>query len=206
MSDMTIEVTGLDSVKRELERLPARLRANAIRLALNKTASKAKAEINRAVTQEFMLKANEVRNAINLRRASSGNLEAVISIFGSARKRGRSMNMIHFLAVRHIGGRYVKVKRGVKAKRGEMRALKGQLGFVIRRGGGLKTIPGAFVGNKGRTIFMRTGKGRLPIEPVQVIGVSQMFNARRIRDRVMEKIKSDLNVEVRRAVDYVLRS
>lgn len=42
------------------------------------------------------------------------------------------------------------------------------------------------------------------IEPVQVIGVSQMFSSRQIRRRVMEKIDADLQVEVRRAVEMIL--
>ena len=79
-----------------------------------------------------------------------------------------------------------------------------QLGFQIKRGGGLKQIPGAFVGNKGRTIFRRTGKSRLPIEPVQVIGVAQMFNSKTINQRVMAKIEAEFGVELRRAVESVI--
>lgn len=94
--------------------------------------------------------------------------------------------------------------RGAKGNKKQLAALEQQLGFAITRSGGLKTIPGAFIGNKGRTIFMRTGNARLPIKPVQVIGVSQMFSSRAIKQRVMTKIGDDLNVEMKRAVDMIL--
>jgi hypothetical protein len=60
------------------------------------------------------------------------------------------------------------------------------------------------LGNKGRTVFRRTGKGRLPIEPVQMIGVSQMFNSRAIRDRVMRRIENEFGIEIHRAVEMVI--
>ena len=94
--------------------------------------------------------------------------------------------------------------RGAKANNAQLKALEQQLGFAIKRGGGLKTIPGAFLGNKGRTIFMRTGDKRLPIKAVQVIGVSQMFSSKEISRRVMAKIDKDLEVEVARAIEAIL--
>ena len=187
------------ATRKALKGLQDDMQAKVLQPAINKVAEKAKAEVNRAITSEFAVKTNEVRNAINLRKVRKGNLEAVIEIFGSARKRGRSLNMIHFLAA--VRGMAV---RGKRAKKGELKAIDRQLGFLIKKAGGLKRIEGAFLGNKGRTVFRRVGKDRLPIEPLQVIGFSQMFSSRRISKRVMDKINADLPVEIDRSIKLLI--
>lgn len=187
------------ATRRALKNLQDDMQDKVLRQAINKVAEKARAEINRAIPEEFAVKASEVRNAINLRKARSGNLEAVIEIFGSARKRGRSLNLIHFLAA--VRGLAV---RGKRAKKKDLTALDQQLGFLIKKVGGLKRIEGAFLGNKGRTVFRRTGKGRLPIETLQVIGFSQMFASRRISQRVMSKINAEMPVEIDRALKLLM--
>lgn len=198
-----IDIRGVDAVQRKLAGIQRDMRAKVIQPALNKLAEKARAEINRAIPQEYNVKASEVRNAVTLRRASSGNLQAVIEVFGSARKRGRSMNMIHFLQTVVRAGQQIKL-RGAKGKKAEVAAMQKQLGFLIKKGGGLKKVEGAFVGNKGRTIFRRTGNARLPIEPLQVIGFSQMFKSRKIEQRVIGRISSELPVEIDRSLARLL--
>ena len=195
---ITVDVKGFDKVQRILEALPREIEAKVIGPALNKTAQKARAEINRLVVAEYAVKASDVRNSVDLSPARKGRLTAVITVFGSPSRRGRSMNMIRFLAVQRIANKMKRV-RGKKVSKAEIAALNRQLGFLIRRGGGLKTIPGAFVGNNGRTVFRRVGKARLPIEPVQVIGFSQMVNSRKIITKVLEKIETEIPVEVMRA-------
>ncbi len=194
-----IEVRGIKEVQAKLDGIRRDMQAKVLQPAINKVADKARAEINRAIPQEYAVKAGEVRNAISLRSAQAGRLEAVIDIFGSARKRGRSLNLIHFLAA--VRGLAV---RGAKASKRDRAALDQQLGFVIKKAGGLKKIDGAFIGNKGRTIFKRTGKARLPIKPVQVIGFSQMFNSRKINRRVMDKIAAEFPVEIDRALKRLM--
>ena len=194
-----VRVLGIDAVQDRLRQVASDLRPKVLGPAINKVAEKARAEINRAIPQEFAVKASEVRNAVSLRKARSGDIEATITVFGSTSRRGRSMNLIHFLAAVQQAGKAIK-KRGVKASKADLSALNRQLGFLIKRGGGLKKIEGAFVGNQGRTIFRRTGKTRLPIEPLQVIGFSQMFSSRKISTRIMNKIDADLLIEINRSI------
>ena len=196
---ISVRLQGIAQVQARLSTLSSGMQAKVIGPAINKVAEKARAEIARAIPETYAVKPAEVRSSIRLSKARSGSLQATIEIFGSARKVGRSLNLIHFLAAAQIAGKAVKV-RGARANKKQLAALQNQLGFLIKRGGGLKTIPGAFVGNKGRTIFIRTGKARLPIEPVQVIGFSQMFASNRIRDRILAKIKADLVIEVDRSL------
>jgi ribosomal protein S26 len=196
---ISVRLQGIAEVQARLSTLSSGMQAKVIGPAINKVAEKARAEIARAIPETYAVKPAEVRSSIRLSKARSGSLQATIEVFGSARKVGRSLNLIHFLAAAQIAGKAVKV-RGARANKKQLAALQNQLGFLIKRGGGLKTIPGAFVGNKGRTIFIRTGKARLPIEPVQVIGFSQMFASNRIRDRILAKIKADLVIEVDRSL------
>jgi len=201
---ISVQVKGVDELRRKLSGVVKDVDRKVVQPAINKVAEKARAEINRAIPQEYAVKTSEVRNAIDLRKAREGDLRAVISIFGSARRRGRSLNMIHFLAAIQAAGQAAKA-RGARVKKSDLKTLARQLGFQIRRDGGLKKIDGAFVGNKGRTIFRRTGKGRLPIEPMQVIGFSQMFSSKKISKRVMDKVRAELPVEIDRALARLLK-
>lgn len=204
---INVTVSGMASVKSALAKLGTELqRGQAMTAAINKVADKAQVEIRRAITERYVIKASDVRGSMSLRRATNkrgAGIEAAITIFGSPTRHGRSMNVVRFLAAVQAYGQAMKT-RGAKGTKKQLAALEKQLGFAIKRGGGLKTIPGAFIGNKGRTVFMRTGRGRLPIKPVQVVGVSQMFNGRDIRDRVMTKISRDLAIEINRAVQMIL--
>jgi hypothetical protein len=199
---LKIQING-DFGASMLKRIQRDLHPAVLQPAINKVAEKARAEINRTIPQEYAVKASEVRNAINLRRARSGLLEAVIDVFGSTRKRGRSLNLIHFLAAVQAVGRAHAVC-GKRLKKVDLTALDRDLGFLIKRAGGAKRIAGAFVGNKGRTIFRRTGKARLPIEPMQVIGFSQMFSSRKISQRVVDKINTEMPVEIERALKLLV--
>lgn len=210
-----IDIKGVKEVQDKLARLRSELHQKVLQPAMNKVAEKALAEINRAIPEEYAVKASEVRNAVSLRRAQAGRIEAVLEIFGSARKKGRSLNLIHFLAAVQQAGRTVAVK-GKRSTKADRAALDRQLGFIIKRGGGLKKIEGAFVGNKGRTIFRRTpgkkmgsrsgplNKHTEAIEPVQVIGFSQMFASKKISQRVIDRINSEFPVEIDRAVQMLL--
>ena len=214
---ISIDVRGIADVKRELQRLAGAEKDRAIAAAINKTIEKGQAEVNRAVSEDYALSRNYVKASLSLRKASAkrGNvLEGDITIYGNRNKSGRSMNMIHFLESLNNGLK----TRGSKAKKSDIKKLAGELGYIIKRGGGLRQIKGSFVGNQGRTIFRRvTGKymsrrvnksGRSThaqaIEAVQVIGVAQMFNSNRIKQRVMAKIRAEFGIELQRAVQSVI--
>jgi hypothetical protein len=197
---LTIKVRGIAGVKANLSRLDGDLRGRAMAAAINKTAQKARAEISRAVRQEYAVDATRVRNAIELHNASAkadGRLVAWINIFGSSSKRGRSLNLIHFLET--------KVSLAERRRRSKA-GTQQQLRFRIKKGGPLITIPGAFIGNKGRTIFVRENPNdpKSAIRPLQVIDIQQMFSSTKIRTRVLAKINADLPIEVQRAVRWML--
>ena len=203
-----VDIRNLPSVQRRLSKIGEDLRGKAAQMAVNKTAPKAKTEIKRAVSAEFAISQAEVAGSVFINQsklAKTGKVEAIIDIFGSPTRRGRSMNVVRFME-RSITMAQAK-KRARQNKLygiGTGGRLLPILGFKFKRRGGIKHIDGSFIGNKGRTVFMRTGKSRLPVKPVQMIGVSQMFTTDRIKRRILNKINYYLIIEVGRAVELVI--
>ncbi|MCC7325647.1 MAG: phage tail protein [Burkholderiales bacterium] len=161
-----------------MNRLKAGLGDRAIRQAVTRTAEQARTQMSRAIRQEYNITAQLVNQRLQVRRASFASrvtFTAVLLGNPDSGGKNRSMNVVHFL------------ERSVSLAEARRRAKAGtlaQLRFKIKRQGGKQTIEGAFLANKGRTVFAREGKARLPIKPVQTIGVPQMFNARRNRAKV----------------------
>jgi len=187
--------TNFPDVQRQLDNLRRDIGDQATAMALNKVADKGRTEMKRAITDEFNISSAEVSAALRIRRASAKgyNLVAVLEAFNN--NKGRSLNLIHF-----VERKVTLAEARRRLKRGTLQ----QIGFKIKKTGGIKTIPGAFIANNGRTVFIREGKDRLPIKPLQVINISQMFNTRRINQRVIAKIQQEFPVEFERAMRVVL--
>lgn len=154
----------LNAVRDQLRNLERGVRERAIAAALNRTAEMAKTAAARDITGAFNLPAQYVKGRIRIRRASarSGVLEVTLSAPGK-----RSANLIRY------------AERKVTLAEGRRRAKRGTHGVYvkIRRSGTFQLVKGAFIGNKGRTVFRRVGKERLPIESLQAIDVPQaMFS------------------------------
>lgn len=198
-TSIRIELDGIRSVEQQLQRLQGPELSRALFQALNKVGAKTQTQADRAIRERFNIGRDQVRGSfVFVRARHNGHVpEAVLRIFGSPTKRGRSMNVVRFMERRVT---LAEARRRVR--KGTQRQLRFK---ILRRGGGLKTIDGAFLGNQGRTVFRRVGSARLPIEPVQVVGVSQMFNTRVIRERVIGTLRKEYEVEVRRAVDLAIR-
>ena len=181
---MQISVTtNFPDIAKRLDTLAADVRIRALTSAMNKTMAQAKTRMGREITKEFNVTAGYVRERLQVRRASFRNgqfrLQAALT-GGDGRK--RSANVIRFL------------ERSVSLAQARKRASTGtlkQLRFKIRRSGGQRTIPGAFIGNKGRTVFRRTTDKRLPIKAISTVDVAQMFNAKRINARVVASIREN---------------
>ncbi|HET9701154.1 MAG TPA: phage tail protein [Burkholderiales bacterium] len=207
---MKIDVRhNFPEVMAKLQRLPGELRDKAMASALNKTSEKARTESVRAVTDEYNVKASDIRPRFHLRRATSRGLQLVATLEAFGRRRGgRAMNVIHFLE------RKVTL---AEARRRRKAGTLNDLRFKFKRGGGMKTIPGAFLGNQGRTVFRRIPgttmgtrskfggtKHAEQIEPVTVIDLPQMFTSRKINERVVARIQREFPVEFDRAARLVL--
>lgn len=175
----------------------------AVPAALNKIVQKARTEMIRQISAEFALTQSEVRPRLRIFQASSkgGIFQASLDPFAGSRS--RAMNLI----------RFVERRVSIAAQRKRIKAGDKQMRFMIRRGQGGKIIKGAFIGNRGRTVFQRVPgttmssrsqySGTLhaeQIKPVQTISIPSMFNTRRISRAVISRINRELPIEMDRAI------
>lgn len=200
---VSIKITGIPEIQRRLRTMGSDLADRAASAALNKVGGKGKAEMNRAITDEYNIKRAEVSAKLRLSRASRNDLVVVLDPFAGG-KPGRALNLIHFLDKKETVRAARKAQRA--GKKGTQK-IGGRempiLYFKIKKNGPAKPIPGAFLGNQGRTVFIRKGNSRVPIEALSTVGVPQMFNARKINARVMARINAELPVEFDRAIKMV---
>lgn len=170
-------------VQKALASLQSDIATKATASALNKTIAIAKTAMSREIRAEFVLSASEVNQSLRISkaRAYKGAFQLSAELSSISRPGKRGLNLIHFNAR--------ETSRGVS--------------FKVRKTGPRKTIPGAFIGNDGRTVFVRTGgpKRRLtkgpntgrwaePIKALTTVDLRGMFGAKRINDRVIGTIQA----------------
>jgi Prophage minor tail protein Z (GPZ) len=178
--------TDFSQVQKMLKDLPDKVGQQATARALNRTVEAAKTDMNREIRKEFNIDAASVRSELKIERASfTGKTIRLSATLYSGDGKRRGFNLVRFKTA------------------GNSRLHKGQLQFKIRKGKAV-TLKGAFVGNKGRTVFMRTGDDRLPIRSVNTIGVAQMFNTRRINEVVVRNMKAKFVGVFEREAAYFL--
>lgn len=167
----------------------------ATRSAINKTLAQAKTQMAREIVSEFAVSSAYVKQRLRVRTSSAkmGAYRIEGALIGGDGKR-RSANLIAFLE---------RVVTIAELKRRAKAGTRNQLFFKIKRRGAAKPIKGAFIGNKGRTVFVRTDgtmksragskgtKHRQAIESLRTIDVSQMFNTRRINLKVQAFIRGN---------------
>lgn len=180
--------TNFADVQRSLAALRKEISGPASVRALNRTVEQARTSMSREIRSEFNMSPADVNAALKVRRASKAQGQFSLSAeLSSPSKRGRSLNLIRFMQRTVTLAAYRK-----RIKAGEGNAGRGnkalELRFKIKKTGAAVGVKGAFIGNKGRTVFIRTGKSRLPIKAVQTIDVAKMFNTTRINRRVVEFI------------------
>lgn len=170
-------------VQAKLRTLQADLASTVAARAVNRTIDQAKTAMSKEIRAEFNVSAGYVRQRLHVTRASAkgGQLRITATLRGGDGKR-RSANVIAFAARQTAQGVSVKIKRA----------------------GSRQTIKGAFVANKGRTVFQREGKARLPIKPVRTIDVPQMFNTRRINAAVVRTMQQKFPVIFERELAFAL--
>lgn len=182
-------------VAAKLNQLGMDIGNKAVVRALNTTIDQGKTQMARQISQEFRVSVGTAKGRLKVFKASARNgaFRFVAILEATKKAKGRSMNLIAFVNK----GKVSKAS----AKRSGRTDLAGQLQFQIKRGGGKKAIKGAFIGNAGRTVFIRTGKDRLPIKALNTIDIGQMFNTRRVnkvvRQVMLDKFPANFQRELR---------
>lgn len=149
--------------------------------ALNKTAAQAQTQMSKLIRADYNISASLVRERLKVRRATRrGEFVFEASLLGNPNNQSRAMNLIHFLE---------KKTTLAEGRRRGKAGTQNLLFFKVKKTGAKINVTGAFIGNKGRTIFKRVGKDRLPIKAVSTIGVPQMFNTKKNRTTVEKFIR-----------------
>lgn len=186
------------AVARELERVGNDVGNKAMVRALNATVRQGKTVMARTISKEFRVSVSEAKDRLDIDLArAKGALKFTASLLPTRhgwKGDRRGMNLVHFVT-----------SLPTRNKKGKM----GQLKFQIKRGGGRKVIPGAFVAtNKktgGRAVFIREGKARMPIKTLTTIDIPQMFNTRRINDVVRQVMLQRFDINFKRELRAVLK-
>jgi hypothetical protein len=183
--------TNFPEVVAKLNQVSDQISSRVMVRALNATITQGKTEMARDISKEFRIKVGEAKNRLDITPASSkgGVYKFEASLQATKKGKGRSMNVIAFVT---------SVPK--RNKKGKLSQVK----FQIRRSGGKKSITGAFVANKGRTLFIREGKARLPIKAVSTIDIPQMFNTQRINDVVQRVMLDKFEANIDRQLRVVL--
>lgn len=148
-----LTVTGTDRIVADFQTLRDATPRALVR-ALNRSMASARTAMTRAIASDTGLKAGDARSAMVLRNASFSSLTA--SLTASSKR----IPLIQFKA------------RGPEPSRGRGRGVSYQLP------GGRNIIPNAFittVGSGHRGVFVRVGKGRLPIRELFGPSVGRVF-------------------------------
>lgn len=195
---MTINIrNNFPAVSAALDRVALDAGNKAMVRALNATVEQGKTQMARQISQEFRVTVGKAKERLDVRKATlKGALRFEALLEATRRGQGRSMNLIAFVEDR------VSL---AEARRRSRRGTMNQLHFQIKRAGGKKMIKGAFIGNKGRTVFIREGRERLPIKALATIDVPQMFNARRINSIVRAVMLKRFETNFRRELRAVLK-
>lgn len=213
MSGNVISIrNNFPKVAAALDRLAVNVGNKVMARAMNHTIDQGKAEMARQISKEFRLTVHQAKERLRVSKVATRGrgLKFQVILEATNRGKGRSMNLIAFV---EKSVSLAEAKRRAKAGEGGMHTLRSggrvmraqQLRFQIKRTGGKKMLAGAFIGNKGRTVFMRTGNGRLPIKAVNTIDVTQMFNSKRINGAVRAVMLKRFDANFKRELRAVLR-
>lgn len=178
-------------VQRKLTLMRKDIGDKAVARALNATIKQGETAMARQISLTYRISQSVVKQRLSVTRARrvGGKLELQVTLEASRPGKGRSMNLIAFVTT--------PARRLKTGKRNQTK-------LQIRRDGGRKQITGAFIGNQGRTLFIRTDKTRLPIKAVNTIDVVQMFNARKINDAVRTVLLDRFQTNFERELRVVL--
>jgi len=207
--------TDFAGVETALKRLQDDIGKRALASAMNKTVDLARTQMTREIAGEFNVTSGYVRERLRVRRAAAKGLVLQAELLGGKGGRRRAANIIAF------------VEKSASLAEGRKRTKSGTHGIYvkIKKRGGKKLLhgthkQGAFIGNKGRTVFERVpgttmgsrsggkagSKHAEQIAPVMTIDVAQMFNTRRINAVVVAMVKARFpDVFAREARFYVER-
>jgi hypothetical protein len=178
----------LRTVRESLRHIPGAA-DKAIMRAINKAIEGARTDAIKAITQQYYIKAADVRKTIHLIRAKPGNLEGqVVS----------------------SGGPFPMIKFNVKPKkpenqRGKRVSARAKVIAGIKFGV-IESYPEAFIATVGAGhvgVFERKGDARLPINQKYRLSVPQMLGNKDILEYIDKRAQDRLDKELLHQTKYL---
>ena len=164
---------------RELNRVQREQVPKAAARALNTTATQAQGAAVKELAAETGLKQKDVRAAMHRTRATWRNLVAAVVATG------RAVNLI----------RFTRQTRDAARKGAGVRANAWGKSRVYR---------GTFIGNQGRTVFVREGEARLPIKAVHGPSIPREMAREKVLKHLDQTIRTRWPINFARELKYYL--
>lgn len=205
---ITVKLEGLDKALRSLDSGVVR---KAAYMAINKAASGAKTEGNRAIRDKFNIKKPRLDKAMtNFRMASSNDLSAVI------KAESRPIGLINFGArwVRNVGKR-ARTTTATKSSVAKRRSKDTGVLVSVEKGKTTR-LKNAFIGRGRRgnedgggvlRVFQRADKSRSNshLMSKSSVTVASMFGQKNVEERMVKKIGETFDKEFSRQLDRLLK-
>lgn len=163
---ITVDADLIRQVQQELSGIETKA-PNAIANALNRTMSNLAANISREVRSEYAIKAGDIKETLEKKRANRNDLSAHV------KSKGGVIGLDHFKVL----------PKTVQPKR------KKPIKIGVKKGS-TKDLPGSFVADKnGLKVFIRNTRKRLPIRRLYGPSVPQMLKNEGVQESLNEKAR-----------------
>ena len=176
---------GLDDLKKSLTRVERRVFPKAINAGLNKTVGSVRSTAVKAMAKETALKQKDVRGNIKMRRAGKHRQGRAM-----LEARGRPLNLIRFMTQSQI-------RSWMNSRRRPLRAKPWGKKRVYRRH--------VFIGNLGRTVFLRQGPGRRDIRGMWGPSIARELIRKAVLAAIDKRFDERWPIEIDRALNNELR-
>lgn len=193
--------TNFPDLVNNLKQLPEKIQKKILVPALKDVSKLGRTQMIRGITQEFNIDRSTVSQSFSIRVSKDPTFNstgvAYQSTITASSGRKRAFNIIRFIEKR------ITLTQGRKRKKS---GTQRQLHVKVLKAGGFKSLgKNAFIFKNGKIVFRRI-PGTKKIEPISTIGISQMFNTRRLKEPAVFKMKNSLLRYIQYSLDRYLKN
>ncbi len=174
---ISVEVENLKQVQKALKDQPQKVNLVLSR-AINRAATNAKSNMSKKVREEYLVKASDIKDTINISKATSSNPSAMV------KSKGQRIDLVDFKLTPKV-------------------LFKGQNNYSVQvhKSGGLKKVPGFAAASNKWGLFMRTGVAQYPIKRLMGPSVPQMIG----HESVITWIEQEAGLMLNKRVEVELK-
>jgi hypothetical protein len=180
-----IDINNLAQVELALRKTPEKIN-QVLSRAVNRAATNAKSNMSKKVREEYAIKASDIKNAVNITRATTSKPDATV------KSAGKKINLAKFRISPTAPRPNNPPKDGYKVQ--------------VKKSEGLKVVPRGFLvnSNGGLAFFQRTGSSRMPIKRLMGPAVPEMIGNKSVIEWVENEAQKMLNSRVEHELQRTL--